>query len=124
MLKAPADAVLVFRSKINNRLGAIMPIRSIRTLTRPNTTVKFYESSAEWKTYLKETYQNTGLQTSVQVSHSNGGTVATVTAIWKDQAAFNSYMNDPKVQQLFFNPRDEYSSANGIVITDFRSELL
>ena len=101
-----------------------MPIRSIRTLTRPNTNIPFFESSDDWKIYLKETYQDTGLQQFVQVSHSNGGKTAKVTAVWRDQAAYNAYMNDPKVQSMFLTPRAEYSAANGIVISDFQIELI
>jgi quinol monooxygenase YgiN len=101
-----------------------MPIRSTRTLTRPNTVVSFFKSSDAWKTYLKDTYQETGLQLSVNVSHSNGGTVSTVTAVWKDQAAYNAYMNDPKVQQMFLTPRAAHAAANDIVITDFQVELI
>ena len=101
-----------------------MPIKSTRTLTRSNKSVSFYQSSNEWRSYLKETYQDTGLQQSVVVSHSDGGKIATVTAIWRDQAAYNAYMNDPKVHSMFLTPRAEHAAANGIVISDFQIELI
>jgi hypothetical protein len=101
-----------------------MPIRSTRTLTRPNKAVSFFKSSNAWKTYLKDTYQGPGLHLSVNVSHSTDGTVATVTAVWEDQAAYNAYMNDPKVHQMFLTPRAAHAAANGIVITDFQVELI
>ena len=101
-----------------------MPVKSTRTLKRPNTTVSFFKSSNEWKTYLKETYQDTGLQQSVTVTHSDGGKTATVTAVWKDQAALTAYNNDPNVKSMFLDPRDAYSSSNNIVISDWQVELI
>lgn len=100
-----------------------MPIKSTRTLTRPNKSVAFWQSGDDWKSYVKTTYQDTGLQQSLTVTHSTDKLTATVTTIWKDRAAFDAYNADPNVQTMFLNPRAEYSAANNISISDYRVEL-
>jgi len=102
--------------------GLVVPIKSVRTLKKSNSSVLFFRPSPEWEKYLKETFQDTGLQRSITTTYSQGGKVAKVEIIWKNLTAFNSYLNNSKVKWMFLNPKEEYSKANGIEISDFQIE--
>jgi hypothetical protein len=101
-----------------------MPIKATRTFTRSSTSAPFYTTTLEWRTYSKTTFTDTGLRISATSDDSNDGLVRTTTTVWKDQAAFDSFMSDSQVRTLFLDPRQLFCEEHNIVISNFTFETV
>ena len=91
-----------------------MPIRSTTKSTRPNTSVAWYESSSDFKAYVKSTYEDTNKKTAVATDNKKNTTVWTVTTEFADATAKSEWDNDSAVKTMLAERR-AHNRANNIL---------
>jgi uncharacterized radical SAM superfamily protein len=88
---------------------------SIWTATRPNTNVPFWNHTSEIRDYINENYVDTGLRIDVEVEFSQDELTRVTKEYWIDQAAFDTFRNDPFIINNLRDPALAHNAANGIV---------
>jgi hypothetical protein len=72
-----------------------MAYQTIKTTTRPTMQTPFFIYDEPIKSYINDAYNLTGKRVSVHVSDYDLEQV--VTSVWKDEAAYNEFMADPRI---------------------------
>lgn len=90
-----------------------MAIRVTKTFTRTSTGQPLYEISEEFRTHLDTTYITPGLQTNRSFNVSENGLTINYVTEWRDQAAYDQFMNDPVCKEMFAL-RKAYNQTNNI----------
>lgn len=83
-----------------------------RVFTRPNTGINFFGMTESLRQHIQDTYITPGHCLSMNIVNLNEFK-AEVTMIWANQAAFDSYKDDPVVRQ-FINDRTAYNQINNV----------
>ena len=82
---------------------------------RANTNVPFKDYSDEIKAYIEENYVVTGMRISVEKIISEDATTRTYTTVWVDQAAHETFLNDP-IMLNYITELEAYNTANDIFV--------
>jgi hypothetical protein len=88
-----------------------MSITKIRTSTRPNTNISFFEASDEDIKYISDTYVETGKRISRVVELTNNGLTQLITTVWKDQSAFDEWT----AEVVYNQDANNYNTTNKLV---------
>jgi hypothetical protein len=91
-----------------------MAFKTIRTLTRPNKYVPFFLIGEEIKTYIDETYNQTGKRISVNTVLSEDELQQITTSVWTTIEECREFLKDPTIVN-HGKLLDEYNTAFGIV---------
>lgn len=100
-----------------------------RVQSRPSTTVEFWDDdhplvSEEFKTYKQTTYVDTGKLINKTSELSDDGLLITIVGNWQNQEAFESYYNDPRFNNEFEIPAQQYMQENGIFLVSRTIETI
>ena len=90
-----------------------MSITKIRTSTRPNTNIRFFEATEEDIQYISDKYVETGKRISRVVELKNNGLTQLITTVWKDQSAFDEW----SAEVVYHQDANNYNTNNNIVVT-------
>lgn len=97
-----------------------MAIRVTKTFTRPTADTPIYrddvmvENLDPFALYVKEVYVDTGLRTSITRTESEDGLTVRYITEWRDQAAWDQFLNDTQCKAMF-EKRREHNLANNII---------
>lgn len=98
-------------------------LRATKVFVRANTNTSWFEPTQTFKDYNKQTYTDTGLRLSTDRNVSVDGLTKTVITEWKDQAAYDQFLNDSVCKEMFAL-RQTYNQANGITTTPASTESI
>ena len=90
-------------------------LKITRTLTRPSTDIPFYEAEESFKEYMRQTYEETGLTTLLEVTLSEDGLSKTYVSIYPSQENHLTVICDVNVNDYIDKAR-EYNLSNGITV--------
>lgn len=90
-----------------------MPFKTVRTSTRPDTSIPFFKNTDEVRSYIKSTYDNTGKRLSMEITLSEDGLTETRTQVWASHAAYQEFKADPNIP----NEAGPYTIEHGITYT-------
>lgn len=88
-----------------------MAIRVTKTFTRPSKDTPLYRH--EDNSHIDATYVTTGLRTSFVREESPDGLTVKYITEWRDQAAYDQFLNDAQVKAMF-ELRRAHNTANSI----------
>jgi len=89
-----------------------MAIRVTKTFTRPSVDTPLYRDE-DMIAYVKQTYIDTGLRISFTRTESPDGLTVNWITEWRDQAAYDQFLNDTKCKAMY-ELRRAYNLANNI----------
>jgi len=96
-----------------------MAIRVTKTFTRPSKDIPLYrdevmsENPDLFASYVKVAYVDTGLRTNFVREESPDGLTVKYITEWRDQAAYDQFLNDPQCKGMF-DLRRAHNKANSI----------
>ncbi len=94
-----------------------MGIQVIRQFRRPSVEVPFHQvlMDSVYFEYMKSTYKETGKLTSIDMRQSEDMMTLTATYVWRDQEAYDEYLNDPTCV-AYMNKVKNYNLDNNIIV--------
>jgi hypothetical protein len=93
-----------------------MAYQVTKTYTRPNNTVRLFDSYTDASNALLETFRSQSKLVSNTSAWSDNRLQYTSTHVWSSQAAYEEFTAQPAAVAVFA-ARDAHCSANGITCT-------
>jgi|688.fasta_scaffold10038_4 hypothetical protein len=87
---------------------------TVRQYFRRYSDTPWYIESPEYRTYVNETYHQTGKIISSDSELDEDQLILTKVVVWDSEESRNEFVNDPNIKSEFI-PRKEYHDMHGIV---------